>query len=188
MSMLDTSNVKNFSQMFYLSAVKNANLKGLVRQAVGSSKTIQSLSTTILMDKLNELRENTQNQILNKGYKGNITEHPTLVELCDKIECLDNIALECFTIADVFAKIDYLFTEERKANAITLMTAHKSKGLENDNVFIILPEKLPLTWDGQTEWQLQQEKNLEYVAYTRAKKALHIVRGDYEDLVKMDVE
>ena len=163
-----------------------SNLKSLIRQAVGTK--CMDLSTTILMDKLNELKDKTQNDILNRGYKGKICDHPTLIELNDKIECIDNISLECTNISETFAKIDTLFTAERKANAITLMTAHKSKGLENDNVHIILPNKLPLTWEGQLDWQYQQEKNLEYVAYTRAKKCLNIIDGDYEALVNMDVE
>lgn len=165
-----------------------SNLKSLIRQAVGTSKASVNLSTTILMDKLNELKDKTQNDILNRGYKGNIVNHPTMIELADKIECIDNISLECTNIAETFEKIDVLFTAERKANSITLMTCHKSKGLENDNVHIILPNKLPLTWDGQLDWQYQQEKNLEYVAYTRAKKCLNIIEGDYEALAQMDVE
>lgn len=165
-----------------------SNLKGLIRQAVGSSKASLNLTTTILMDKLQELKDKTQTDIINHGFRGNINEHPTLIELNDKVECIDNISLDCTTINDVFAKIDTLFTRESKEHAITLMTCHKSKGLENDNVHIILPHKLPLTWDGQLDWQYQQEKNLEYVAYTRAKKCLNIIEGDYSDLANMDVE
>jgi DNA helicase-2/ATP-dependent DNA helicase PcrA len=47
------------------------------------------------------------------------------------------------------------------------MTIHKSKGLENNTIFILHPELLPHPAATQ-EWQMQQESNLKYVAITRA--------------------
>ena len=71
--------------------------------------------------------------------------------------------------------IDRMFTDEKIKNAITLSTVHKSKGLESNRVLILLGDKLPLTWQNQKEWQLEQEKNLRYVAITRARKELVFV-------------
>ena len=51
------------------------------------------------------------------------------------------------------------------------MTIHKSKGLENDNVFFLAPELIPSRFATQP-WQLEQESNLKYVAITRAKNSL----------------
>ena len=51
------------------------------------------------------------------------------------------------------------------------MTIHKSKGLENDNVFFLAPELIPSRYATQP-WQLEQERNLAYVAITRAKTSL----------------
>lgn len=58
---------------------------------------------------------------------------------------------------------------------ITLSTVHKAKGLENDRIFVLYPEKLPLVWEGQQDWEYTQEMNLRYVALTRAKKAMIFV-------------
>lgn len=75
-------------------------------------------------------------------------------------------------------------------NAVNIMTAHKSKGLEFDTVYIInavdsiwgerarirnrlinYPENMPLAPAGETE---DERLRLFYVAMTRAKKLLHI--------------
>jgi len=51
-----------------------------------------------------------------------------------------------------------------------LSTIHKTKGLEFDHVYLLRPDLLPAPWvDEDDEESMQQEKNLEYVAVTRAK-------------------
>ncbi len=72
----------------------------------------------------------------------------------------------------VIAKLTALFSD--KTEGIILSTIHKSKGLEADRVFIIHPEKMPSKYARQ-EWELVQEENLRYVAYTRAKHFLGFV-------------
>ena len=55
------------------------------------------------------------------------------------------------------------------------MTIHRSKGLENNRVFFIdkfnkirlIPSKF-----ADQEWELQQERNIEFVGITRAKSEL----------------
>jgi superfamily I DNA/RNA helicase len=46
--------------------------------------------------------------------------------------------------------------------------------LEADRVYIIEPQCLPAPWVKQ-EWEIEQENNLAYVAYTRAKNELVFV-------------
>jgi superfamily I DNA/RNA helicase len=65
-------------------------------------------------------------------------------------------------------KISEIFTD--KIEGIVLSTVHKIKGLEADRVFIIRPDILPM--QAIKSWERQQEKNLEYVAITRAKNIL----------------
>lgn len=55
---------------------------------------------------------------------------------------------------------------------VLLSTIHRAKGLEAPRVFILRPDKLPLTWAKQKSWQLQQEWHVKYVALTRATQAL----------------
>lgn len=71
-------------------------------------------------------------------------------------------------------KIEEIFSETR--DAICCSTIHKSKGLEANNVFLLYPHLLPHPiMRGTTDWQNQQETNVEYVAKTRAKKKLTYV-------------
>ena len=68
-------------------------------------------------------------------------------------------------ILDLKYKIKSIFTDE--IQGIVVSTVHKIKGLEADRVFIIRPDLLPM--QTPKPWQHIQEKNLQYVAYTRAK-------------------
>lgn len=73
------------------------------------------------------------------------------------------------TIPDLERGIDYLFAN--KDAAVIFATIHKSKGLEADRVFWLNRSECPARWARQP-WQQEQERNLCYVAATRAKKAL----------------
>lgn len=100
----------------------------------------------------------------------NAQEHPAYVALKEKIEILTLLANQSQTVNDVIFQIEKVFTDDKNNNGILLMTVHKSKGLEADRVFIIRPDKLPLKTS--QAWLRQQEKNLVYVARTRAKQSL----------------
>jgi superfamily I DNA/RNA helicase len=83
------------------------------------------------------------------------------------------------TVPALVNLIDTLFAD--KANAVTLSTIHKAKGMEADRVFWLNSSKCPAKWARQ-EWQQEQERNLCYVATTRAKKELHLIEdSDYND-------
>ena len=83
-------------------------------------------------------------------------------------------AFNANSVDELCAEIEALFSDGR-ASAM-LSTVHRAKGLENDRVFILESDKLPLRWQGQQEWELNQEFNLRYVALTRAKSALYFVK------------
>ena len=84
-------------------------------------------------------------------------------------------------------RLNTLFSDTRNGNAVTLSTVHKAKGLEADNVFILLPEFLPFLRKDQQQWEIEQEYNLKYVAITRAKKNLYYVNLSQKDLYKAEV-
>jgi ATP-dependent exoDNAse (exonuclease V) beta subunit len=90
--------------------------------------------------------------------------------LFDKIRALEVIGENCCTIQEINERIDTIFSEGR-TEGITLSTVHKAKGLENDRVFIACDSLMP-SKSAHMPWELEQEKNLQYVAYTRAKTYL----------------
>lgn len=63
-------------------------------------------------------------------------------------------------------------TQKMGKDAICLCTAHRSKGLEFDRVHIYGRDSFMKERDDATEEQIRQEKNLYYVAISRAKKEL----------------
>jgi superfamily I DNA/RNA helicase len=95
----------------------------------------------------------------------------------DRYECLTTLCEEHKTLDEVLKKIDKLFDDTDQSNIIILSTVHRAKGLERDNVFI-----LRWTFRQWLEENLQfiekpnEEANIAYVAATRAKKSLYIVR------------
>ncbi len=57
-------------------------------------------------------------------------------------------------------------------DAIKISTIHRAKGLENERVFILEYNKLPIK--RKLAWENIQERNLHYVAVTRPKKELYL--------------
>lgn len=90
----------------------------------------------------------------------------------DKIQTLESLAAGCITGNDLIEKITKIFSND--SDGICLSTIHKSKGLEADRVFIIHNELMPSKYAIE-DWEIEQEQNLIYVAYTRAKSVLGFI-------------
>jgi DNA helicase-2/ATP-dependent DNA helicase PcrA len=111
-----------------------------------------------------------------------VQEETKLIEAkIDFIQKQLSIHNETKTINGLLKKIEVLISGGD--NAIKLSTIHRAKGLENDSVFILDYDTLPLYRDGQKDWEKVQEKNLKYVALTRTKKNLYLVNS--EPMVEM---
>ena len=79
------------------------------------------------------------------------------------------------TIPALIAAIEGLFSDAN--GCLLLSTVHKAKGREWDTVAILRPELMPSKWARQ-DWQMVQEENLMYVAYTRAKSRLIFIETE----------
>jgi DNA helicase-2/ATP-dependent DNA helicase PcrA len=75
-----------------------------------------------------------------------------------------------------------LFTDERAS--VWLSTVHKAKGLEAERVFILRPELMPHP-AAKKLWEVESEKNVKFVALTRAKRELYFAYGDGRDVEEM---
>jgi DNA helicase II / ATP-dependent DNA helicase PcrA len=95
-------------------------------------------------------------------------EHSGYTALADKVSTLLFLANLADDIPGLKSSIKSIFTDE--IQGICLSTVHKIKGLEANRVFIVRPDLLPM--QNVKPWQYIQEKNLEYVAITRAKLEL----------------
>lgn len=79
-------------------------------------------------------------------------------------------------LEDIFKKL-YSYVNE-KVNPITISTIHTAKGLEQNRVTIINYFDLPLSHPEHKDWEKIQEINLKYVAVTRAKEELYLVKSE----------
>jgi superfamily I DNA/RNA helicase len=72
----------------------------------------------------------------------------------------------------IILELDSMFKSIDDSTAITLCTIHKSKGLEANIVYILNEFLIPSKF-AKSPMQLEQERNLKYVARTRAKEELY---------------
>jgi DNA helicase-2/ATP-dependent DNA helicase PcrA len=128
-----------------------------------------------LFDYLYADLEKTKNKIIktNNLIEEQIDENETYIRQKENIEIIELISSESKNCSEIISKLEYIFSDSNKGG-IQLSTIHKAKGLEFDRVFIIHMESIPSKF-AKTKWQIQQEQNLLYVAYTRAKNYLGFV-------------
>ena len=87
----------------------------------------------------------------------------------DTISSLTTIAAGCNNVTELINRINRIYS--RSNTGICLSTIHKAKGLEANNVHIICRSVMPQKY-AKTKSEMQQERNLIYVAITRAKHKL----------------
>lgn len=93
----------------------------------------------------------------------------------DQYECVLELAQECDSISEFTDLCKTLFTDGDESGKVILSSVHRSKGLEADNVVLLKPDLMCAR--ASSEEAFQQEKNLLYVALTRAKKVLRFADG-----------
>jgi superfamily I DNA/RNA helicase len=120
-------------------------------------------------------------------------EHGKAANVTDRVQCLytiiENLPEGSRTIHGLTLALDSLFGDEIGAK-LTLSTVHKAKGKEWRSVAILEPGLMPAGWARQA-WEQQQERNLQYVAWTRAKERLTFLEGGkvpWLDSCRLDVE
>lgn len=86
------------------------------------------------------------------------------------IEILGNGTTDATYLKDRISKV---FTDQ-EGDGVCLTTVHKAKGLEADNIFILCPSLMPSPL-AKKDWEIEAERNIEYVAWSRAKKTLNFV-------------
>lgn len=99
----------------------------------------------------------------------NINNHPKIVKF-DEMVSIIMFLLENFESVDkVIDKLNEMFSNN--IEGVTLMTCHRSKGLEARRVFFLKPSLIPSKY-ATSQQMLYAEKCLYYVGVTRAKEEL----------------
>lgn len=92
----------------------------------------------------------------------------------DLYDTLISIINECTLVSQVEKMIIELF--RLKANSLVYSSMHRSKGREADRVVILDSTRMTLDLSKMNDEEIQQEKNLVYVAMTRPKHQLDFVK------------
>lgn len=100
-----------------------------------------------------------------------------VVSKLDTIKTLETLSEGLKTSTELISKIESIFKDSTNSEGIMLSTIHKAKGLESDRVFIAYRSMMP-SKSAKKPWEKEQEKNLMYVAYTRAKNFLGFLSED----------
>lgn len=96
-----------------------------------------------------------------------------IISLLDNIKTIENFPKTVETRNDIEKFIKEVFSNEEE-DGVELSTIHRAKGLESDNVFIICPSLIPSRL-AETDWEIEEERHLQYVMCTRAKNTLNFV-------------
>lgn len=151
-------------------------------------KGLQSLVDRMKAFDINDLEQKLSNYSLREGAKLRAKDQEARAEaLSDRVSCLNTIidhlpeperGLDGLRMA-----LERLFGDQEGSSGpnrlLTLSTVHKAKGREWRKVAILAPELMPARWAKQP-WQQAQEKNLQYVAWTRATEELIFLEGKAE--------
>jgi superfamily I DNA/RNA helicase len=97
----------------------------------------------------------------------------------DRAACLHAIASACQTPTEIPGLISRLFKDDEAQTRVTFSTVHRAKGSEAENVtFINIPYSATRdALKAPQPWELDQRRNLRYVALTRSLHSLTIVSG-----------
>lgn len=162
--------------------------KDLVENAIKSIKNLNCKSIAELNTKLDELKEqfkremkNPENALTASAINNGKMDIYSMIQsllayYVKKHDTITGLSVDNFTDF-----ISELFVTEPSDNAIIVSSIHQVKGLEAKTVFIINYNLMPYTSQRKTAEDNIQEKNLRYIAVTRAKEILYLCEGEEDE-------
>lgn len=126
---------------------------------------------TSLVDGVERLQNYRDREVVKLEKQGKDRQIESLTDRVDTVLALSD---GCHTVADARARVESIFTDN-PSGGITLSSIHRAKGLEADRVMIYKPELLDWVRKGSSAWEVEQGRNLKYVALTRSKMSLWFV-------------
>ena len=162
--------------------------KDLLENAIKSIKNLNCKNIAELNTKLDELKEQFKREMKNPENaltasainNGKMDIYSMIQSLLSyyvkKQDTITGLSVDNFTDF-----ISELFVTEPSDNAIIVSSIHQVKGLEAKTVFIINYNLMPYTSQRKTVEDNIQEKNLRYIAVTRAKEILYLCEGEEDE-------
>lgn len=162
--------------------------KDLVENTIKSIKNLNCKNISELNTKLEELKEqfkremkNPENALTASAINNGKMDIYSMIQsllayYIDKRNSIDGVTVEDFTNF-----ISKLLVTEPSNDAVIVSSIHQVKGLEAKRVFIINYNLMPYTSQRKTADDNIQEKNLRYIAITRAKETLYLCEGEEDE-------
>jgi len=135
----------------------------------GLTKLIKGFGTNNIDEMVKKFYTWTSKEIAKAEKKGLSTD--PIEDKYDTIMAFADMA-DARNVAELIMHIEDIFDDKRAQ--VTFSSVHRAKGLEADNVFIIKPSAMP-SRRASKDWEIRQEQNIRYVAFTRAKDVLYMV-------------
>lgn len=157
-----------------------APLLRLAFKLIAAYKTVK-ISADVVASVMRVLREaEKKSKDLAKGLELWLAEQDAETDLgkasvADMYECCADLIKKFGRLKDIRYHLESLDGKKEHAeDCISLMTIHRAKGLEAGTVWILNRDLMPSKM-AKHDWELDQEKNLAYVAVTRAQQRLVFV-------------
>lgn len=168
--------------------IEDKEMVGAIKRQILSSKCTSVGTLEKFLQKVISNYNKKLFEIVSKNVREGGHEEERLEAVAETNSKIDNTSflleilegyLENHASSDSVSKfsnfIDKLLNTTPSPNCVRLCSIHKAKGLEATNVFVLNEAKINYDFRNSKE-QNVQEKNLSYIATTRAKEGLYLVK------------
>ena len=168
--------------------IEDKEMVGAIKRQILSSKCTSVGTLEKFLQKVISNYNKKLFEIVSKNVREGGHEEERLEAVAETNSKIDNTSflleilegyLENHASSDSVSKfsnfIDKLLNTTPSPNCIRLCSIHKAKGLEATNVFVLNEAKINYDFRNSKEQNIQ-EKNLSYIATTRAKEGLYLVK------------
>lgn len=168
--------------------IEDKEMVGAIKRQILSSKCTSVGTLEKFLQKVISNYNKKLFEIVSKNVREGGHEEERLEAVAETNSKIDNTSflleilegyLENHTPSDSVSKfsdfVDKLLNTTPSPDCVRLCSIHKAKGLEATNVFVLNEAKINYDFRNSKE-QNVQEKNLSYIATTRAKEGLYLVK------------
>lgn len=163
--------------------------KDLVENTIKTIKNLNCKTIADLNTKLGELKEefkremkNPENALTGSAINNGKSDIYSMIQSI--LEYYVNKNKDASSVEAFIDFITEVFVTESSDDAVIVSSIHQVKGLEAKRVFVINYNLMPYTSNRKTADDNIQEKNLRYIAVTRAKEVLYLCEGEEDEAEK----
>lgn len=147
-------------------------VKAIIRgRDIGSGLTIliRKMKANTIEELLLKLKDHTDREVTRLK---SIEKENQALAMQDKYDTIVALCEGTLSISELEDKIETIFSDS--IEGVVFSSVHKAKGLEAERVYILKKELMPHKM-AKLPWEMQQERNIQYVAYTRSLSELIFV-------------